>query len=120
MKKDDSRIRKYVEGIIRSGLTIGNKKLNKQLKNNSILVYKDYNLGQFKFNKNKNFGIKDEINFELFRPLSGKDKEQESKEKNKEEEEKTKKIQKKEKKEKQERIEKKRLEREKKEKEKLR
>ena len=102
LKKDDSRIRKYVEGIIRSGLTIGNKKLNKQLKNNSILVYKDYNLGQFKFNKNKNFGIKDEINFELFRPLSGKDKEQENKEKNKEEEEKTKKIQKKEKKEKKE------------------
>ena len=80
LKKDDLKMRQYIEGIIRSGLTIGNKKLNKQMKNNSILVYKDYNLGQFKFNRN--FGIKDDFKFEPFRPLSGNEnKEEENNEK---------------------------------------
>ena len=69
LKKDDSKMRQYIEGIIRYGLTIGNKKLNKQMKKKSILVYKDFNLGQFKFNRN--FGIKYEFKIEAFRPLSG-------------------------------------------------
>ena len=93
LKKDDLKMRQYIEGIIRSGLTIGNKKLNKQMKNNSILVYKDYNLGLFKFNRN--FGIKDEINYEPFRPLSGKEKKVgEEEEKEKEEKRKKKKKEK--------------------------
>ena len=80
LKKDDRKMRQYIEGIIRSGLTIGNKELNKQMKNNSILVYKDFNLGQFKFNRN--FGIKDDFQFEPFRPLSGnEDKEENNEEK---------------------------------------
>ena len=107
LKRDDSKMREYIESIIRSGLTIENKKLNKQMKNNSILVYKDFNLGLFKLNKN--FGIKDDINLEPFRPLSGIIREEE-----KEEEEKKKKAEN-EKKEK-ERREKLRKERERKEK----
>ena len=71
LKKDDLKMREYIEGIIRSGLTAGNKKLYRQMKNNSILVYKNYNLGQFKFNKN--FGIIEDFRFEILRPLSGKE-----------------------------------------------
>ena len=70
LKRDDFKIRQYIEGIIRAGLIKRDKQLNKQMKNNSILVYKDFNLGLFKFNKN--FGKKDEIELELVfhRPLS--------------------------------------------------
>ena len=71
LKKDDLKMREYIEGIIRTGLTVGNKKLYRQMKHNSILVYKNYNLGQFKFNSN--FGIKDDFRLEVFRPLSGKE-----------------------------------------------
>ena len=70
LKSDDWRIREYVEQIVRAGLTVGDKKLNNQMKNRTILVYKDHNLGNFKFKKNKNFGIKDDIELEPIRPLS--------------------------------------------------
>ena len=71
LKRDDFKIRQYIENIIRAGLTKRDKKLNKQMKNNSILIYKNYNLGLFKFNKN--FGIKDEIELIFHRPLSHKE-----------------------------------------------
>ena len=38
------------------------------MKNKSIIVFQGYNLGTFKFKKN--FGIKEEVNIEPFRPLS--------------------------------------------------
>ena len=68
LKRDDWRIRQYIEDIIRAGLTMGNKELNKRMKNESILVFQGFNLGTFKFKKN--FGIKEEVNIEPFRPLS--------------------------------------------------
>ena len=43
LKKDDFKIREYIEGIIRAGLIKRDKQLNKQMKNNSILVYKNFN-----------------------------------------------------------------------------
>ena len=58
---------------------MGNKKLSKQMKNKSILIFKGINLGSFKF-KNK-FGIKGEINLKPFRPLSYDKKIQEEKKK---------------------------------------
>ena len=95
LKKDNLKIRNYIEGIIRSGLSIGDKKLNNQMKHYSILLYKEFCLGQFKFNKN--FGIKDEIIFEPFRPLSGKgQKEDDKKKKNQKKEKKKEKEPKKE------------------------
>ena len=68
LKKDDFKIREYIEGIIRAGLIKRDKQLNKQMKNNSILVYKNFNLGLFRFNKN--FQNKDEIELVFHRPLS--------------------------------------------------
>jgi len=70
LKRDDFKIRQYIEGIIRAGLIKRDKQLNRQMKNNSILVYKNFNLGLFRFNKN--FGPKDEIEIEVIfhRPLS--------------------------------------------------
>ena len=80
LKKDDWRIRQYIEDIIRAGLTIGNKHLNKQMKNKSILVFQGLNLGVFKFKKN--FGIKEDIQLEPFRPLSHNKRNQENEEEN--------------------------------------
>lgn len=68
LTRDDWKVREYIEDIIRAGLTMGNKKLNKQMKNKSLLIYNGVRLGEFKFKKN--FGIKDEFDFEQFRPLS--------------------------------------------------
>ena len=68
LKRDDWRIRQYIEDIIRAGLTMGNKELNKRMKNESIIVFQGFNLGKFKFKKN--FGIKEEVDLEPFRPLS--------------------------------------------------
>ena len=86
LKRNDSKIRKYIEDIIKAGLTMGNKKLSKQMKNKSILIFKGINLGSFKF-KNK-FGIKGEINLKPFRPLSYDKKIQEEKKNEKEKKEK--------------------------------
>ena len=85
LKKNDWRVREYVEGIIKAGLTIGDKKLNNKMKNQSILVYKDYNLGNFKFKKNRNFGIIDDIDLEPIRPLSNRVKKNDEKNENKNE-----------------------------------
>lgn len=72
LKNNDSRIRQYIEGIIMAGLTKRDKNLNRQMKNSSILVYKNLNLGLFKFNKN--FGKKDESHtHEDFKPLTERD-----------------------------------------------
>ena len=69
LKNNDYIIRQYLEGIIMAGLTKRDKNLNRQMKNNSILVYKNFNLGIFRFNKN--FGKKDEIHtHEDFKPLT--------------------------------------------------
>ena len=68
LKKEDFRIRQYIEDIIKAGLTLGDKEINKRMKNKSIIVFQGYNLGTFKFKKN--FGIKEEVNIEPFRPLS--------------------------------------------------
>ena len=69
LKNNDYRIREYIEGIIMAGLTKRDKSLNRQMKNKSILVYKNINLGLFRFNKN--FGKKDEIRTqEDFKPLT--------------------------------------------------
>ena len=68
LKNDDMYIRQYIEDIIKAGLTIGNKEINKKMKNKSILVFQGSNLGTFNFKKN--FGIKEEVNIEPFRPLS--------------------------------------------------
>ena len=78
LKRDDWRIRQYIEDIIRAGLTMGNKELNKRMKNESIIIFQGFNLGKFKFKKN--FGIKEEVNIEPFRPLShdGRNKEEDS------------------------------------------
>ena len=80
LTKDDWRIRQYIEDIIRAGLTMGNKHLNKQMKNKSILMFQGLNLGVFKFKKN--FGIKEEVNIEPFRPLSHNKRTKEEKAKN--------------------------------------
>ena len=51
LKKDDWYIRQYIEDIVKAGLTLGNKEINKRMKNNSILVFQGYNLGTFQFKK---------------------------------------------------------------------
>ena len=85
LKRDDWRTRQYIEDIVRAGLTIGNKELNKQMKNKTILMFQGLELGTFKFKRN--FGIKEEdINTETSRPKSNK--EQILKEPKKKEEEK--------------------------------
>ena len=68
LQKDDWRTRQYIEDIIRAGLTLGNNEINKRFKNKTILIYHGNNLGTFKFKKN--FGIKEEVEIEPFRPLS--------------------------------------------------
>ena len=68
LKRDDSKTRQYIEDIIKAGLTNGNKKLSKQMKNESIIMFQGINLGAFKFKKK--FGIRDEINLKPFRPIS--------------------------------------------------
>ena len=69
LKNNDYIIRQYIEGIIMAGLTKRDKSLNRQMKNSSILVYKNLNLGLFRFNKN--FGKKDEFHtHEDFKPLT--------------------------------------------------
>jgi len=69
LKKNDYRIRQYIEGIVMAGLTKRDKSLNRQMKNKTILVFKNFNLGLFRFNKN--FGKKDEFNtYEDFKPLT--------------------------------------------------
>ena len=85
LKNDDFKARQYIEKIIRAGLAMGNKQLNKQMKNSSILIFQGSNLGVFKFKKN--FGIKEEVNIETFRPLSHNKKQKEEKKENKEKEE---------------------------------
>ena len=72
LKRDDWRTRQYIEDIIRSGLTLGNKELNKQMKNKTLLIFQGLELGTFKFKRN--FGIKEEdINITTTRPKSNKD-----------------------------------------------
>ena len=84
LKRDDWRTRQYIEDIIRAGLTMRNKELNKQMKNKTVLIFQGLELGTFKFKRN--FGIKEEdINTETSRPKSNKDKiHKESKKKEKE------------------------------------
>ena len=84
LKNDDFKARQYIEKIIRAGLAMGNKQLNKQMKNSSILIFQGSNLGVFKFKKN--FGIKEEVNIETFRHLSHNKKQKEEKKENKEKE----------------------------------
>ena len=82
LKRDDASIRYYIESIIKSGLTLGNKRINKLFQKRSILMYKDFNLGKFKFNQNF-YGIKDyNIKLAQFRPLSGKDNKNQNQEDN--------------------------------------
>jgi hypothetical protein len=69
LKNNDYRLRQYIEGIMMAGLTKRDKNLNRQMKNKSILVYKNFNLGLFRFNKNN--GKKDEFHTqEDFKPLT--------------------------------------------------
>ena len=68
LKKEDFRIRQYIEDIIKAGLTLGDKEINKRMKNKSVIVFQGSNLGTFRFKKN--FGIKEEVDIEPFRPLS--------------------------------------------------
>ena len=64
---------------------MGNKELNKQMKNKTLLIFQGLELGTFKFKRN--FGIKEEdINTTTTRPKSNKDlihKESKKKEKEK-------------------------------------
>ena len=68
LKRDDSKTRQYIEDIIKAGLTNGNKKLSKQMKNESIIMFQGINLGAFKFKKNEiySFGFSYNRNFILF------------------------------------------------------
>ena len=84
LQKNDWRIRQYLEDIMRAGLTLGNKEINKRMKNKSILVFQGNNLGTFKFKKN--FGIKEEVDIEPFRPLSHERRIQKNAQENKEKE----------------------------------
>ena len=90
LKKDDWRIRQYIEDIIMAGLTLGNNDINKRMKNKTILVFRGNNLGTFKFKKN--FGIKEDVEIEPFRPLSHDKRDNEDEDKEKKQKEKLRNI----------------------------
>ena len=117
LKRDDWRTRQYIEDIVRAGLTMGNKEINKQMKNKTIIIFQGLELGTFKFKRN--FGIKEDMNIEPYRPKSHKEtiktkSEKKEKEKNilnkKEKEKKEKEKKKEEEKREKERLKKKKLE----------
>ena len=96
---------------------MGNKEINKQMKNKTIIIFQGLELGTFKFKRN--FGIKEDMNIEPYRPKSHKEtiktkSEKKEKEKNilnkKEKEKKEKEKKKEEEKREKERLKKKKLE----------